>query len=249
MSNTIATKGAVLITRPKDDAEILSHQLNEFNIPHVIASMLEVRQEALGAPTRSAIKQSPLAGILLTSRHSCACLATIDISKETPVFTVSDATANAARDVGFTHVMATGGTAESLFEYITTHRTANDGAWFYPHGYDLAFDMEGELAKKGFLVIGAQAYNAEKIENLSPHIVHSLTSGEISHVTFFSKRTAQAYQDRILKFGLQDPHRNMTALCIRDTVGTGISALPWKEIKFAEKPSYEGMLELIRNSY
>jgi uroporphyrinogen-III synthase len=247
MTNT--QKGAVLITRPKEDAEILSHQLNEFNIPHMIASMMEVKQEALTAPVRAALKQSPLQGIILTSRHAAVCLASIDISKELPVYAVGDATAKSAQDAGFTNISTTGNTAESLYEYISTHNTANAGSLFYPHGYDLAFDMEGELIAKGFSVIGAQAYNAEKIETLSSHFIHSLTSGEISHVTFFSKRTAQSYQDRMLKFGLEEPHRNMTALCIRDTLVSAISGLTWRDIKSATAPSYESMLELIRNSY
>ncbi len=249
MTNPIMNKGAVLITRPKEDAEVLSHLLNEINIPHMIASMVEVKQEAVAAPVRAALKQASLQGIILTSRHGAACLPTIDISKELPVYTVGDATARAAHDVGFSNVLSPGNTAEALFEYIASHNKTSGGAFFYPHGYDIAFDMEKALSEKSFSVVAASTYNAEKIEALSPHLIHSLTSGDISHVTFFSKRTAQSYQDRILKYGLAEPHQNMTALCIRDSVEGAISGLPWKELRSANVPSFEAMLELIRNSY
>lgn len=246
---TNAVKGAVLITRPKEDAEILSHLLNEINIPHMIASMVEVKQEAISAPLRASLKQGLLQGVILTSRHGAACLNTVELPKTLAVYAVGDATAKAATDAGFLNVVPANNTAENLFEYIALHCDPAKGAFFYPHGYDIAFDMEQALTAKGFSVISASTYVAEKIEALSPHLIHSITSGEISHVTLFSKRTAQSYQDRILKYGLGDAHKNMTVLCIRDTVADAVSALPWKEVKSASTPSFEAMLELIRNNY
>jgi len=122
----------IWLTRPADDSAALADILNARGVATVIAPVMKL--ELLSAPT---ITKKPNT-ILLTSRHAAFAIA--DDWKHLPIYCVGDATAQAARDVGCSNVIAGSGEVLALLPVLSKTFTLDDTI-LYLSGEEVRFDL------------------------------------------------------------------------------------------------------------
>ncbi len=91
-------------------------------------------------------------GLIVTSRNALRALAAhreLDQALKLPLFAVGDATARAARELGFARVTAGPGTGVALAELISSELNPDRGPLVHLAGETLAFDLKSALERQG----------------------------------------------------------------------------------------------------
>ena len=233
----------LLLTRPKEDSVELSDALEKMGIKSVVAPMLLI--ENIPGPD---IATEPLQGFLVTSANGVRALAARTDNRDLPVYAVGDATARAARDIGFGSVTSAAGDVDDLATLVAHACDAGDGAFYHATGTVTAGDLSGRLTAVGFEVIREKIYEAKTVEHLPDHARMALAAGAINGVVIFSPRTAETFVNRVAAAGLMMILGEMQLFAlsqnVRDAAGNA-----WDETIVADKPTQEFLLNAIRTCY
>ena len=172
----------------------------------------------------------------MTSANGLRAFARLDARRDLPVFAVGDASAAAARALGFDTVVSAAGDVADLAALVTARLDAAGGALLHPAAGKLAGDLQGTLAAAGFTVLRAVLYDAVPAKRLSRDCTRALTEGAIDAVTFFSPRTAAAFVGLVEAAALSRACRKIVALCLSEAVAAQLSGLSWARIVIAPRP-------------
>lgn len=232
----------LLITRPRDDAETLAAALAARGVETMIEPMLEI--VSLPGPR---IARDEYQAILFTSANGVRALVNRNRGElgdlaAVPVFAVGDATARAARDVGFAQVESAAGDVGSLASLVVARLEPAAGPLLHIAASQLAGDLAGSLAAAGFTVRRSTLYEARQAQNLSPATIDALRHGAIDAVMFFSPRTAAAFVTLAQNAGVAPCLSAVAALCLSQAVAAAASAVSWRVIVVAPRPDQAALL-------
>ena len=201
------------------------------------------RRSSVSANTR----QNDLAGIqavLVTSVFGARELARATSERDLPVYAVGDATAEAARDAGFTRVESARGDASALTALVLDRLDPAKGPLLYAAGRVTSGDFPDPLTEAGFEVRRVELYAARPAAALSPETVDALREGSLDLALFFSPRTAATFVRLIRDAGLADACGRVTALAISPAVADALRPVSWRAVESAASPNQEAMLAL-----
>ena len=126
---------------------------------------------------------------------------------ELPLFAVGENTAEAARDAGFTHVIAAGGDAASLRDLVLAKVKAKElqkaATLLYLAGADLARDLAAELGEGGLRVVTQTTYRMVPVPSLPPEVCEAFVAGRIEAVLHYSRRSARAFLEAARAGGVE----------------------------------------------
>ncbi len=229
-----------LLTRPEEDnkklaraLETLGHQL--WCDPLLV---IEIFRTENVAPDR-------FQAIVFTSANGVRAFVQNSQDRDIPCYAVGQATALTARDAGFRSVQAAGGDVEKLARFICHNLSPEQGPLLHISGRDVAGDLSKLLAKAGFHVVRKKLYKATRVTDLSAITQDMIKTGQISHIPFFSPRTAKTFIALIKKAGLEGYLTEITALCLSSAVSDVIKSLCWHEILTARQPDQTSLFDLI----
>lgn len=98
-----------LVTRPKEDSEGVAHALAQRGLEVMVEPLLDI------APVEGArLDLDGAQGILVTSANGIRALARLHPGRDLTVWAVGDASARAAREMGFTQIESAGGDVDTL---------------------------------------------------------------------------------------------------------------------------------------
>jgi uroporphyrinogen-III synthase len=181
----------LLVTRPEPDAGREADTLMALGHEPVRAPLLEI-EFLSGVPL-------PLDGVqavVITSRNALRALAShpdLDQVLGLPLFAVGEATAWAARQLGFREVTIGPGTGAGLPPIIRREVHPENGALLHIGAEKVAFDLEGALQEDGFELRRAILYRSHAVDTLPEAVVSELKSGTIAGVLLLSPRTARTF--------------------------------------------------------
>jgi uroporphyrinogen-III synthase len=233
----------VLITRPREDAESLVAELRAVGIETFVEPLLNIEGVA-GA----AAKLDKVQAILLTSRNGARALAEATDLRELPIYAVGDATAGAARELGFVNVESASGDSAALAALVEDRLDPGDGALLHGSGTAVAGDLAGALASKGFTVRCEVLYESRPATRLSTELQAHLTDGALDAATFFSPRTAQSFVNLVNDAGLARACHAVTAICISPAVARMLGSLEFSDIRVASRPDGPAMIAAIMDA-
>ncbi|MDI1280370.1 MAG: uroporphyrinogen-III synthase [Brevundimonas sp.] len=130
----------VWITRARPGADRTAAALTARGFTPIIGPVIAL--EPLDTP----LDLTGVAGLAFTSRNGVAAFAARTPRRDWPVFTVGDATAEAARACGFADVRSAAGALDDLAALITAAWPADGGLILAPGPREPAGDLGGELA-------------------------------------------------------------------------------------------------------
>ena len=222
-----------LITRPEEDARPLAEALAARGVATVIEPLLAIRP----LPEAAADLAKDLAGVqalLFTSANGARAFAELSPRRDIGVLAVGDATASAARGLGFTAVESAGGDVQALARLVKQRLKPAGGPLFHAAGSAVAGDLAEILAADGFDLRRRMLYKSATATALSPETIAALKQGRIDLVLLFSPRTAVSFAE-LARAAAVDASE-LTALCLSPAVATAVSGLAWKKVEVAEKP-------------
>lgn len=233
----------LLLTRPEEDSAGLRDALAHIGIESLIAPMMQI--ENIPGPD---IKTDTLQGFLVTSANGVRALAMRTSDRDLPVYAVGDATARAARDIGFGSVTSASGDVDDLATLVIHSCEPSDGALYHAAGTVSAGDLSGRLTTAGFEVVREKIYEARTVDQLPKNAAIALKTKSVQGVVIYSPRTAQTFVERVEAAGLMMmlPHFRLIALSpnVRDAAG-----YTWSGALVAAKPTQESLLNAIRTCY
>ena len=175
----------VWVTRAEPGASATAALLDAVGHAPLIAPLLRV--VPLPAPPDPPPADAALA---FTSANAVRAFVALYGPREAKAFAVGDATAEAARHGGFTHVASAQGDVAALAADIAA--APPDGMLLHPCALAAAGDLSGALAPAGVTVRALPLYRTDPTPVLPPAVDAALAEGVLDAVLLHSPRAARA---------------------------------------------------------
>jgi uroporphyrinogen-III synthase len=163
------------VTRTLPQAEETAEKLRAMGHEPIVAPVLECR------PLPVALDLAGVGAIAFTSRNAVAAFATLNPRRDLTVFAVGEATAAAARVIGFADVTSADGDVEDLARLIAESRP--HGLVLHPTAAEPAGELAAELAKAGLAARAITVYETVETGVVAPAadgvLIHSPRAGAI----------------------------------------------------------------------
>jgi len=224
---------AILITRPAEDAAAPAARIAALGYRPVVAPMLRIERRTPDLPRT-------MQAILVTSGNALAALQ----PGGTPLFAVGDATAERAREAGFTLVYSAGRDAQALAKLVAETQRPGAGPVLLASGARQGEKLAADLRGRGFRVIRRVCYATYPVQRFPHHAADLLQSGELHAVLFLSSETATAFV-RLLPPELSHALASVAALAIGNAAADVLERLPWLRVCRAQNPTLDDVLALI----
>lgn len=185
-NNILPQRPTLLLTRPQKDAQAFAQEI----LSHQPAAQILISPVLTITPIGTLPDLSAYAAVVFTSRHAVACFAHAHIPKKMTCFAVGEATAEAAKKLGFS-VINSAGAAQDLI--LLVQKTGAAGPLIHPHGQHARGQIATTLTKKGIPCAECVIY--DQIETpLSVQARALLTQPQALLVPVFSPRSARLLQ-------------------------------------------------------
>lgn len=229
----------MLVTRPEPDARSSLARLEALGIPAVAAPLMVRRTLDFTLPPANGF-----AALAITSTNALRALAEREALApflHLPLFAVGDRTAHEARQLGFSQVVAAGGTLDTLVTAIAISGVG--GPIFYAAGKHLSGDLAHALAPHGLMVVTATVYDMVAQPELPPDILGQMEAGVIGAVLVYSQRTAEIFCQA--SASLSAPSRKrLGCICLSEKVAQPLIRAHFNRLYLSDHPSEEAMMAL-----
>lgn len=230
---------AILVTRPEPGASRTAAYLTALGLEPIVAPVLRIVPMAASLPAAERI-----AAVLATSGNAVDVLP--PAYHALPLLTVGDATASRARTAGFRAVASADGDAAALAALARATLVPTAGALVLASGERQGGTLADALRQHGFIVHRRVVYRSAAVTRLSEPATVALRAGTVRAALFFSAETAEQFVRLARRAGLTEAVRASEAVAIGQAASMALTALPWRRIRVAAKPTQDAMLALLR---
>jgi len=232
----------ILVTRPETEIARFAAQLRAHGIDAVPAPLLRIEPAAM-LPAAPAGAQA----LVFTSANGVRAHAALDSGRELPVFTVGEATAEAARAAGYRAVTSADGDWRALAALLADKLDPARGPLLHPAGENRAGDLAAAMAARGFELAPITVYRAVPAAALPEAARAALAADEVDGVALFSPRSAGIFAALIAAAGLNEKRAALAAYCLSAPVAEALGdPSAWRAVHVAARPNAEALLALIR---
>ena len=184
------------------------------------------------------------AAVIITSANAPGAIAAHparDALIKLPMFAVGRRSAEAARQVGFSDVIAAGGDVRDLVRLIVARRANAVGPLLYLAGEDRAADLIGELTARGIAAEMRIVYRAASAP-FPPALTAALKAGEIDAVLHFSKRSADNYLAGARQVGIAEQALAARHVCLSAPIAELLADAGASRIAIAKRPDEAALI-------
>ena len=230
-------KPLVLMTRPVQEVQGLATALEVAGFQSLSWPMLEITASGEKLP-----ELSGFSGLVFTSRQGVRFCAEQTNERALPVFAVGDATAEEARNAGFSRVISAKGDGGDLARLIGA--TVKPGEkLLHPGAEEKAEGWHEKIS--GIDIMAVTLYKAVPPQGFPEEVRRALLAGEIGYVLFFSPATARNFVTLLSGAGFEKAVRGAVAVCLSRMVAEAAGLLPWTRVLVAKKPDQKSLLEIL----
>jgi uroporphyrinogen-III synthase len=199
--------------------------------------------------TGATVDLSGVQAVLATSTNGMTALARQTEIRDVKLLAVGDATAKAARDLGFSDVESAGADSGALSDLTILHCDPAVGRLLHVAGGHVAGTFPETLRQAGFAIDSVVLYEARTPEALAEETIRQIAAHDIAALLFYSPRTAETFVKLAVKAGLADNCAAMVAVCLSPAVAEAAAAIGWQNVSIAATPDGPALmtaLEAIR---
>ncbi|MEP3248378.1 MAG: uroporphyrinogen-III synthase [Sneathiella sp.] len=231
---------ALLVTRPKQTALELGSRLERRGHSVFYAPMLDIE-------FRQALTLDPgkAQALLATSANGVVGYVALTSSRDIPVYTVGDKSAETARSAGFETVFSAHGAVEELAELVIGKLDPENGPLLHVGGARLAGDLKQRLERAGFSYRREILYDAHDIEEFPDRVLRALEEETLTGILLFSPHTAGTFKKNIERSGLKAHLKGVTAWCLSQNVADKLAGYPFAACHVASEPTEDSLLTLM----
>ncbi len=246
-----------LILRPINDARITQTELQKREVDSILSPMIAVSGDDHELRTAILKTKKKYSGLIFTSRNALRHLPEdIDLTDVSPVYCVGDATADIARNMGFKDVLSANGNKSDLINLVCHHietRTRpyskNAPLLRFDRFRYLAQDKEEGLSKvlttRGYAVDRLPVYDVMPTHGLNSSARAAFENKEITHILFFAPLTARIFVEYVQRHNLEHLCQDVTACCISWSARNALQPLIFEDIKIADQPRQDCLLDCV----
>lgn len=227
----------ILVTRPREDSDRFARQLEAKGHDVLVEPLFTIEPEP-----EAALELDGVQALLFTSANGARAFAARSERRDLRVFAVGEATADAARDLGFADVESAGGDVDDLARLVRARARPEDGPLLHGAGSVVAGDLAGALQQSGFEVRRAVLYRAEPVAALSGTAIAALREGAVDVAAFFSPRTARTFIGLARAAGVEGACARVALLGLSPAVVEAASEIAWAAQETAETPNEAALL-------
>lgn len=230
----------VLLTRALGDAHRTEALLKARGHEAVIAPLLTVNFH--DGPE---LDLNNIQAVVASSANGVRALAARTKRRDICVYAVGPQTANAARRAGFSRVKNAQGNAADLARAIVGWTSPEKGALLHAAGTQVEGVLDKALVASGFTVRVAHLYQVDALAELPAVAREELAAGTLDAALLYSPRSARIFARCVVKAGLSAAATKLVAACISEAAATALSPLTMHEIRLAERPNQESLLDCL----
>lgn len=229
----------VLITRPEPGAATTAARVAALGLSPVVAPLMEIHilLSALPAPGR-------LQAVLIASGSALAGLPAG--YRTLKLLAVGNASADRARDAGFSRVLSADGDAAALAILASTECDPAGLPLLLAAGRGQSLALAAALRARRFRVIRRATYAAMPARAMPPEAATALREATLRAALFFSGETAHLFARLLVNAGMREAVHDIDACTIGAAAATAIQKLPWRRVLRAAQPTQDAMLALLR---
>jgi uroporphyrinogen-III synthase len=238
---------AVLVTRPHPDDETTAASLRARGFEVLKAPMLRFEPVAF-----SDDEDAHYGAVIVTSANALRGIAPHLANSrllKLPLFAVGEHTASAARNAGFTTVIAADGGAASLRDLVLASVKAKQlkkaSPLLYLAGADLARDLPGELGERGFTVVTHTTYRMSPVASLPGEVCDAFVANGIEAVLHYSRRSARAFLEAARAGGVEISALAIPQCCISAAVASVVRDAGASQVMVAASPDENALFEAL----
>jgi len=229
-----------LIIRTEPSASLTATKASQLGLTPIILPA------AMATPTHAKFDHSNVQAILLTSSNAPRLTDFCPEAFEIQVYAVGDATAAAAKAVGFSNVISAGGDASALAVLVADRLDNKAGALLHLRGTEVAGDVSGFLTSCGFELRSHIVYDT--IDNPEfKQKLPSILAQESGVVLFHSPNGAQRFAAACKK----EMVGNWAAVGISDASIRTFYGKNWmfKAIRTADLPNEDSLFNACKSYF
>jgi uroporphyrinogen-III synthase len=238
---------AILVTRPRPDGEATAVRLRAKGFEVLLAPMLRFEPVAFHDDP-----DAHYGAVIVTSANALRAIAgELEGHRilKLPLFAVGEHTAAAAREAGFAEVLSAKGDAEALrdllLERVKAKQLKKSATLLYLAGADLARDLAGELAEKGFTVVTSTTYRMLPVSRLPQDVCDAFMAHGIEAVLHYSRRSARAFLDAARAGGVEISALALPQCCISAAVASILHDAGATQVMTAASPDENALFEAL----
>jgi len=221
-------KPTIWITRTAPAAFETARRFEALGLTVIVSPLLEI-----SPPSSMPAAPPPGTVLIFTSRNGVRAFADLTGRRDWPVITVGDATAEEARRIGFADIRSAQGNSSDVIELIKSAMPKTRELIHYA-GEQARGDIAGRLGAAGYHISREVIYRSTPVRK-KPDIDRP------DYIALYSPMAA-----RILA-GLDMDLKNTVALAISAQTADMLVGVKLKDIRVADRPNEDAMLELIIN--
>ncbi len=235
---------SILVTRPEPAGSELAEKLRREGFETYLAPLSRYVPVPADFDVMAACQ-----ALVFTSAQAVTQFPAAPEGRDKTVFAVGTATAEAATQHGFAHVIAGAGDVRDLAQTLIA-RKEELGLQEILHvsGEDTAEDLSQLLADSGITVHRRVVYRTEFIDQLPPEIERALIEDKINTVLLFSARAAQHWLRILSREDLRAASARLEAVCLSERVANELRGTPWRAVKVARTPQLDAVLDILRGA-
>ena len=240
---------AVVVTRPYPDNEKTAEALRQRGFEALLAPALrfDVIPFSFEDDRYDAVLVTSANAIRALSVHSRKA-AFMKLS----LFTVGDATAEAARQAGFEQIISAKGDAAALRDLVVQrvqNGSLKPGAKLcYIAAADQAHDLESELSAAGFDVTVYVAYRMVPVVHLPDDVVDAFRNGDAKVVMHFSVRSTRSFLEASRMAGIEVAALALPQCCISHAVAAVVREAGAERVPVAQTPDQNALLATVEQA-
>jgi len=175
--------------------------------------------------------------LLFTSSNAVKIFGSFTAQRHWPVYTVGDATAEYAREIGFRNVISAGKDVSALCELIVQNKSLKSERLYYASGKDIRGDLETDLRAEGFRIERSVVYATSANPQASVTLQSEIDKRASMSVLLYSPKGAQVFRSMKLDF------TKLETVSISATIDRNLEGLGIKRRKVAEHPTHTALIK------
>ncbi|MGB0907332.1 MAG: uroporphyrinogen-III synthase [Maricaulaceae bacterium] len=221
----------IWITRSQPGAEQSAAAFKNVGFTPLIAPLLEI------TPPKTIPALPPDDAVLIfTSKNGVNAFCTQASSRDWPVVTVGDATAELARSYGFSNIRSADGRGSDIPVMLASDPATNR-LYVHVSGSHVRGDIVGALQRQGRKARRDIYYQSTPVERFPDINLH-----DIEFIVFYSPMTAQTF------VGFMADTAHITAISLSPDIDDVLAPLDFTKRYVADKPTQNALLKAAQQS-
>ena len=236
-------KISFLLTRSVKQSNELKKNINLKNFNFLNCPILKIKYIKL---TKEQIKEIKVADAIIFSSANAVNISMKYLNSfSNKVFCVGKDTKIACLKNNIKNIYSSNSGVKDLIKLIIKKIKDREKKLVYISAKQTAANLPLILKSKKFNIKKIVIYESEKIKKIQKSILDLIRSNKLNFVTFFSKKTAIAFNQLVLKYKLKKYLMNMECISLSSTIEKIVKKNNFKKYYICSNPDRKSFLKLI----